>query len=274
MELKTLKNTPPWDWPAGASATFLSVLRDTQAVEPDRLLAAELAGDLVAIDDELVDALLTVLRSDTEPEKLRATSAISLGPVLEQAHTDAFEEPDYVPITEQTFYAIQEALRKLYLDADVPREVRRRILEASVRPPQDWHGDAIRAALVSGDETWKLTAVFCMRFVRGFDGQMMEALDNENPDVRYEAVCTAGTWGLDAAWPHVSALVGSKTTAKPLLLAAIDAVASIRPQQAPELLADLTDSDDEDVAEAAHEALAMAEGSLDDDDDNGSELDR
>ncbi len=78
--MKSLKDIPPWDWPAGAGAMFLDVLRDGQAAESDRLLAAELAGDLTAIDDELVDALLAVLRSGAESEKLRVRAAISLGP--------------------------------------------------------------------------------------------------------------------------------------------------------------------------------------------------
>jgi hypothetical protein len=50
-------------------------------------------------------------------------------------------------------------------------KVRRRVLEASVRAPQDWHQEAIREAYSSGDESWRLTAVFCMRFVRGFKDQ-------------------------------------------------------------------------------------------------------
>ena len=62
-----------------ASATFLNVLRDTQAAESDHLLAAELARDLVAINDELVGALLTVLRNDVESETLRAMAEGSLG---------------------------------------------------------------------------------------------------------------------------------------------------------------------------------------------------
>jgi len=48
-----------------------------------------------------------------------------------------------------------------------------------------------------------------------------------------------------------------------LLLAAIEAVAGIRPQEAPEILGDLTDSKDEDLVEAAYEAPAMAEGLAD-----------
>jgi hypothetical protein len=33
MDLKSLKDIPPWDWPAGAGAMFLDVMRDGQAAE-------------------------------------------------------------------------------------------------------------------------------------------------------------------------------------------------------------------------------------------------
>ena len=264
MDLKILKDTPPWDWPEDTDRMLLEILSDDQVDESDRLLAAERAGDFTVINNELAEALLSILRSDDEPAKLRATAAIALGPVLEQADIDGFEDPDDVPITEQTFHSIQESLRDLYLDAGVPKEVRRRILEASIRAPQHWHQDAIRAAYSSDDEDWKLTAVFAMRWVRGFDDQILEALENENEDIYYEAVCAAGNWALDAAWSHVKGLVTSKGTDKFLLLAAIDAVAGIRPQESQALLVDLTDSDDEDIVEAAFDAMAMAEGSWDD----------
>ena len=44
-----------------------------------------------------------------------------------------------------------------------------------------------------------------MRFVRGFDEQILEALDSKNPDTHYEVVLAAGNWEVDAAWPHVAA---------------------------------------------------------------------
>lgn len=272
MDLTTLRDTPPWDWPEGAGRVFLDILRDDRAAESDRLLAAELAGDFIVINDELVGALLSILRNRTESEELRGKAAISLGPVLEQADTDGFEDPDDLPITEQTFDTIRESLRRLFTDASVPEEVRRRILEAAVRAPQDWHPGAIRAAYAGGSEAWRLTAVFCMRYVRGFDQQILEALDSRNPDIHYEAVCAAGAWGVDAAWPHVVALVTSARTDKPLRLAAIEAAVGIRPQEAPGLLGDLLDSDDEEIVEAVHEAVAMAEASADEDDEDDGEF--
>ena len=261
MDLKTLKDTPPWDWPEGASKMLLGILGDDQAVESDRRLAVELAGDFVVISDELVAALLSILRKGEEPETLRAEAAISLGPVLDHADADqdGFDD-DSVPISEAAFLGIQESFHKLHMDADVPKEVRRRILEASVRAPQDWHQDAIHTTYRSDDEAWKLTAVFSMRWVRGFDDQILEALKSADPEIHYQAVCAAGNWEVAAAWSHITALVTSRETEKPLRLAAIDAVASIRPQEAGTILVDLTDSDDEDIVEAVYEAMARAEG--------------
>jgi len=273
MNLKTLRDTPPWEWPEGAGKMFLRVLRDDKAKESDRLIAAELAGDYTVINDELAHALLSILGNREEPEELRGQAAISLGPALEQADTYGFEDADDILISEDTFRSVQEELRKLYMDLDIPKEVRRRILEASARAPQTWHENAVRAAYSSKDEDWKLTAVFGMRFIRGFDDQILESLDSKNPDIHYEAVCAAGNWGVDAAWPHIAALVGSEKTDKDLLLAAIEAVGIIRPEEASEILIDLTNSDDEEIVDAVHEALAMAEPWEDEDDEDDDDDD-
>src|SRR5439155_5602291 len=217
----------------------------------DRLIAAELAGDFTVINDELAVSLMAIIRSPDEPEQLRATAAIALGPVLEQAETDGFEDPDDVPITQRTFRNIQDSLEKLHFDTSVPKEVRRRILEASVRAPKNWHQNAIRSAYSSGDKDWMLTAVFAMRWVRGFDDQILEALRSADPEIHYEAVEAAGNWELAAAWSHIVALVHDADAPKPLRLAAIAAVAGIRPAEARGILVDLANSDDKEIAEAA-----------------------
>jgi hypothetical protein len=275
MDLKTLKDTPPWDWPEGTDKGFLGILRDKKARPSDRLLAAELAGDYTVMNDELARAFLDIVANTHEPEDLRGQAVISLGPALEQADTDGFEDPD-VPIAEKTFLKIQETLSGLYMDGNVPKEVRRRILEASVRAPQGWHENAVREAYAGKDEAWKLTAVFCMRFLPGFDAEILESLKSTNPDIHYEAVCAAGNWEVAGAWPHISKLLASKKTEKALLLAAIEAIAGIRPEEAAETLGEFIDSDDEDIVDAAYEAMAMAgvEWEEEDYDDEDAEDDR
>jgi hypothetical protein len=85
-------------------------------------------------------------------------------------------------------------------------------------------------------------------------------LDDEDPDIHYEAVLAAGAWGVEGAWRHVRSLLARPTSDKALLLAAIEASATIRPEEAPELLADFLVSGEDDIAAAAEEAVAMAEG--------------
>ena len=267
MDIKTLRDTPPWDWPRDAGIRFQELLIDHRANESDRLVAAELAADLTVINDKLANSLTAIISSPHEPEQLRAPAAIALGPVLELADTDGFEDPDDVPITQRTFRNIQDSLQKLYFDNTIPKGVRRRILEASVRAPENWHPDAIGTAYAGGDKDWMLTAVFAMRWVRGFDDQILAALKSADPEIHYEAVKAAGNWGLAAAWSHMVALVDDAGTPKPLLLAAIGAVAGIRPADARRILGDLADSDDEEIAEAADEAIGMAAAASDEEDD-------
>ena len=104
-----------------------------------------------------------------------------------------------------------------------------------------------------------LTAVFSMRWVRGFDDQILLALESGDPEIKFQAVIAAGDWELDAAWSSIIALLNDAHSPKPLLLAAIGAVGRIRPAEAWEVLVDLADSDDEEIAEAVDEALAPAD---------------
>ena len=165
---------------------------------------------------------------------------------------------DDVPITESTFDNVQNVVEQLYFAAGATAEVRRRALEASVHAPRDWHAGAVRAAYSSDDDAWRLTAVFCMFYVEGFEQEILEALGDPNLAVRCEAMRSAGAWELQDAWPHVlAALADPRETHKSLVLAAINALPQIRPEATQEILADLVSSDDEEIARAADEALAF-----------------
>jgi hypothetical protein len=257
MDVKTLAEIPSWEWPDGTKKLLLGVLRDSEADEDDRELAAHLAGDCVVMNDELASELLKVVGDDAAPDELRGTAAISFGAAFETAFIDEYDDSEAVPISEDMFHKLQKALRELYADAGVPKLVRRRILEASVRAPEDWHTDAVRAAYVRGDEDWKLTAVFCMRFIRGFEEQIEEALTSDHADTYYQAICAAGCWEVDAAWRHIETIITSKTVEKPLLLAAIEAAAAIRKEDAAELFVGLMNSSDEDIVDAVQEAIGL-----------------
>jgi hypothetical protein len=90
-------------------------------------------------------------------------------------------------------------------------------------------------------------------------------------------VKAAGNWELNSAWSHIIGLVHNPATPKYLLLAAIDAVACIRPREAGAILLALAGSDDEEIAEAAEVAISIAEGSsgeIDDDEDTNDWINR
>lgn len=94
-----------------------------------------------------------------------------------------------------------------------------------------------------------------MSWIRGFEAETLEVLNSRNPALQREAVRAAGNWQLDAAWPRIAALIGSETTERSLLLEAIGAAAILRPEEACPFLMDLAGSEDEEIAEAANEAL-------------------
>ena len=94
-------------------------------------------GEYSVMNNELAEALLAVVRSNGASAELRGRVAISLGPVLEQGDLDDFEDPDDMPVSEPTFHRIRETLREVFMDAEAPKETRRRVLEASVRAPED-----------------------------------------------------------------------------------------------------------------------------------------
>jgi len=265
MDVKVLCAMAPWEWPDDAGETFLKVLRDGSASATDRLAAAAAAGDYIVMNDELSDALLAIVRDANESDELRCRAAISFGPALESADIFGFEDPEEVPISKEKFHEIQDCLRSLVASEDVPVTVRRRILEGSIRSPAEWHRDLVHRAYASDDRDWRLTAVFCMRFISGFDEQIVESVEDPDDAICYEAIVAAGNWEVDGAWPRVEAVLASPNADKALLLAAVESAVSIRPDEAEMALLPLVDAEDQDIVDAVHEALAMIECVQEDD---------
>ena len=144
LDLTILEVTPPWEWPNDAAEAVLKRLRDNQGDEAERLLAAELAGEIVIVSQDLTKALSAIVADRGASDELRGRAAIALGPVLEEMDLheplgDELDELDPPPIPPHEFQRIRWELQAVYRAADTPKEVRRRILEASVRAPEAWH---------------------------------------------------------------------------------------------------------------------------------------
>lgn len=262
MDLETLANMEPWEWPDDAKETLVAALRDKNLPEDDRTLAVELAGDFVVVDDEIVARLIDLVTDSTESDEIRGTAAIAFGPALEQGFTEEFIEPDDVPITEQSYDCIRSTLHEVFDAQGQPKLVRRRALEAAVRAPEEWQHDAVREAYTSDDPDWKLTAVFCMEHLRGFDKEILESLDDPDPLIQCHAVSAAGNWGVKGAWDHVATLVESDDTEEDLRITAMEAAMFIDPHGARHLMLDLLHSDEPEIQEAAQYVMSMTEAML------------
>ncbi len=272
-ELQRLYNTPSWDWPESAASLFLVALQDSNGDEADRLLAAEMAGDFVAINDDLAGALLDIVEDSCESEELQARAVISFGVALEyiDSDLDEFNEVDGYDdfaVSEQMYRRILKSLQRLYFDGTVPELVRRRTLEVSVRSPQPWHHGAVRAAYQSQEKNWIVSALFCMAYIKGFQQEILEALQSKIPEIKYEAIRAAGTWGIADAWSDICEVLTDQAADKGLLLAAIDASVGIEHHEVSAALGKLlVDSSDEDVIATVHESLAMLDMDFLGDDD-------
>lgn len=259
MTLHELSQLPTWEWPDDAPEVLRAVLENRQAPVADRRLAASLVAEIDVMDDAFAVLLLAILSDRDEPTELRAGAAIALGPSLEYADIlDPEELAEEEAFTGATITRMEETLRAVFQAADTPDELRRAALEASVRAPRPWHEDAVRTAHASSDPAWKLTAVFCLRWVDGFAPLIMEGLESSDPNLRYQAMCAAGEQELASAWPHVMAVLESPAADRELLMAAIEAAARIRPEEALDTIERFTDSHDPDIAETALDAMAMA----------------
>ncbi|MCP5054487.1 MAG: hypothetical protein GY940_45385 [bacterium] len=256
--LQVLVDREPWQWPGNAGELIAGVLVDKNAPEPDRFLAVQMAGNEIVMDDDMAGLLIDILRDPGESEDMRCYAAISMGPALEFGDTMEFDDPDDFFLTEEAFDNVRENLLDIYRDTGISKTLKRRVLEASVRAPMDWHEKAIEDAYSSDDPEWKLTAVFCMGHVKGFNDRIIESLDNTNPDILTEAICAAGNWEIKEAWPTIKEIFTTKGVDESLLITAIDASAFVNTVEASEFLNEFCLSDNEDIADAAEEALAMS----------------
>jgi HEAT repeat protein len=257
--LEQLKAVPPWDWSEEAGDWLREALQDDD--EQTRLVAARLASAVV--DDGLAGELLRVCREDPTAE-VASAAAIALGPALEECYVeydeglaDAMPDlPETAPLSREVYQRVVETLEGIYHDADCPTKVRRRALEAAVRAPRDWQVGAARAAHRSEDSDWRMTAVFCMGYLPGFEETILKAMtEDEHPGVRREALLAAGNQEIDAAGPEVLRVAGDRGAPTELRIAAVAALETIFPEGSQELLETLAEAEDEELAEAASATL-------------------
>lgn len=235
------------------------LVRLTSADESERRDAREELHMLM--NDEIARAYLDIIVSDAA-EPARADAIVGLGPVIEEAGIDyldddvEFEESPELgpPVTREMFDEIVEKIRAIYTDESQPKLLRRRALEVLVRDPQDWLAQEIRKHYNSSDLDWKLTAVFAMGYITGFEDEIAATVRNAQEPILYEAVRAAGSMEVSAAAGRIRELAQSDTADRETRIVAIEALPFVD-DDAEELLQELIGSDDEEIAEAAELAL-------------------
>lgn len=247
-----------------------------QITDDDEEVRAEAIDELTdRMDDDLARAFLEVASSDAA-EQVRADVIIGLGPIIQEAGEDYFDDEDFgfgpelgPPVSREMFATIVGEVRGLYEDDAQPKLVRRRAFEVLVRDPQSWLATEIQKRFASDDPEWRLTAVFGMGYVAGFEKEIAAAVKSEEGLLLFEAVRAAGSMEVSAVAKRIRELVTSKSTDSDLRLAAIDALPHVD-RDSFDLLKRLSRSADEDVAAAAEAALAELSlaKSIDEEDDD------
>ncbi len=282
--------------PSSQKVGFLTILRDHRDMqdledfsEENRDLVAELRdpdwrmrlltlkAGTIEVDDEVAEEMLRLLLEDPN-EEVRAQVPIALGPTLELCWDELVDgrlpnPGDYNlnPLTQEGYDGLTETLRRVYLDESNPLLVRRRVLEGAVRSPQPWHEEAVAAAFRSEEMPWRVTAVFCMGFVPGFDDQIVEAFDSGLAPLRYQAIRAAGSREVERRGRPILAIAADPDAELDERLAAIESLPVLSPPGTFEILDDLGADPEEAVVEAADEALeehsmlALTEADSDDD---------
>ena len=219
--------------------------------DPDpRIRAAALDGLWEYDERDLIPVLIEFLRGD-EDAHVRAEAALGLGRFVVLGEFGSVYPPDLT--------LIEDALSESIGDAAEAEEVRARALEAIGACSEPWVSDLISDAYTSGSQRMQVSAIHAMG--RSCDADwlpdIIQQLQNDDPEVRYEAATAAGTIGDEAAVPHLAFLVHDEDSE--VQQVAIEALGEIGGPEARGVLLRVLSSGDERAGEIAREALASME---------------
>jgi len=197
-------------------------------------------------DPALIPALVRLMHSDPA-EEVRAAAAGALGHFV---YLDEIEE-----ISPDRITPALQALRTTIASTTEPIAVRRRAVEAISFSGAEDMPDIIRQAYASPDETMRVSAVFAMG--SSADEQWIDTiiseLEAQSPAMRYEAARAAGELEARNAVPTLARLLDDPDIEVQTM--AVWALGQIGGDRARKLLVQVTQGNDEALAEAATEAL-------------------
>jgi hypothetical protein len=196
---------------------------------------------------DLAFRLIEMLHGDPSAE-VRAAAATGLGSFLWLAEIEELDET--------LALEVRQALELCIASEQEPIEVRRRAVEAIAFINDDVVKQIIDRAYADEDPLMRISAVFAMgRSADHFWAETVQAeLYSDSAAMRYEAVRACGEIELKRATPNLIRMAYDGRDPQ-LQLIAVWALGKIGGDRARNTLAELMESDNEDLAEAAGDAL-------------------
>jgi len=198
----------------------------------------------------LIDPLINLLERDAS-EKVQAAAATALGKFAILA--------EYQKLRADSASKIQEALLEAIDDKNKTVEVIRRVLEAAAPISLPRVKSAITEAYRGNNPGLKVSSIYAMG--RSCDPSwltvLLNEINNDDPEIRYEAAGACGELEEEAAVPQLIRLVDDKDV--DVQMAAIQALGKIGNAQAKECLKQCLESASEAIRKAAEEALLIVE---------------
>jgi HEAT repeat protein len=198
-------------------------------------------------DVRLISPLIRRLQEDTDAD-VRAAAALSLGRFLLLGEFDQIDS--------SAARRVERALLAAYHRAAQDVSVRRRILEALANSSYDELPDMILEAYEDDDDTMRSGAIFAMG--RSADTRwnhyVLNELGSNDSAMLFEAARASGELEIEEALPDLLRLLDDEDVE--IRDAAVWALGRIGGREAKRALKACCASDDEDLREAAEEALA------------------
>lgn len=204
-------------------------------------------------NESLVPELLEILNND-DSIVARAQAASTLGRFVYLGELGR--------ISREMLDEVANRLLEL-MEEDIDPLIRRRALEALGYSSRERVADLIEDSYEYGDEEWQASALFAMgrSADKHWAPQVIERLDDSNPDLSREAARAAGELRLEEAVPALMALLHDESSQQRITAAwSLSQIGGAEAAEAlNELLERTRDEDELDLIEDALENLALTE---------------
>lgn len=250
--LKTFRLKAIEEWPRDSDEILLEIINNNKISMRTRQEAIEFASDLAVVDLKVVRAFCTIIKNSEESYELRSSAISGLSDILAEVSSPEYQaeikfvDPNEDIIKISDFDEVRQLLQQIFYNKHEIPEIKRRALEVSATLPDIWHSEAIKEAYADGDVAWRLTALYCMRFVDGFEKEICQELLSRNADMQQYALIAVKMKKIASVWPQVRGIIEAERINEDVFYAALEAGIAINPQAMPEILTSLSDFDDPD----------------------------